>query len=470
MPEHVRVFVSHKSDDFPLADGLRSLIVKSSSGVRVFLSEKGICAGEEWDRKIRRELAQSDLLILLYTDPSKQWDWPLFEAGLYTPLAVGEEAKRKPIVCMHLGKQAPPPLRDVESIRIVPQTLPRDANDSAVSNVLRQNRPLLNRFLRPAFLTGKLTGEPWNEDLGPADLSRMVLFLAGLFGRSAAVRRTPFAPRFVFEYPPDVAVRADRIPAEVTVRAQDGDLSLFGLAGTAISWEELATALEAEEVGTEWAQMLARFMSGAARDRLPRGPIQACLRNPEGKIFRPALDSMERSSDGRNAFFVLFGEQPAPEFWGGPGDAGMVFNVLRLTNRFRDEVLDPCLSRIRRDPNAEVCRRACGQLRERIRLIEEEGERAGLTNAEAFLAAFGDRQLIAEIGRITREWEAFRERIFGEQTIPPAELRHGLEKMLDLNGRFRLLAARRYAELVERGREQEAPRAGEPFAELLPGR
>ena len=78
------VFVSHKSDDKELADLVAEELRKLSPDlIQCWVSGQALTAGVDWDRQIKRQLAQSHLLILLFTTPRHTWDWCLYEVGLF---------------------------------------------------------------------------------------------------------------------------------------------------------------------------------------------------------------------------------------------------------------------------------------------------------------------------------------------------------------------------------------------------
>ena len=43
-----------------------------------------LSAGVDWNRQTKHNLAESHLLVLLFTTPALNWDWCLFEVGLFT--------------------------------------------------------------------------------------------------------------------------------------------------------------------------------------------------------------------------------------------------------------------------------------------------------------------------------------------------------------------------------------------------
>ena len=89
------VFISHKHEDHALAVDVKDAIESLNREViDCFVSDVDITAGMDWRREIRSALARSHMLLLLFTAPSKNWDWCLFETGLYTRFDKAEVQSR----------------------------------------------------------------------------------------------------------------------------------------------------------------------------------------------------------------------------------------------------------------------------------------------------------------------------------------------------------------------------------------
>lgn len=119
--ERFRVFISHKHDDHDAADRLADALGNLSDRIRCFVSGSDLAAGSDWNAEIRSQLLASDLLILLFTEPSKNWDWCLYEAGLFTSL--GDEHS---VVCLYRPQgMAPSPLTTLQGVPAEPVAVGR---------------------------------------------------------------------------------------------------------------------------------------------------------------------------------------------------------------------------------------------------------------------------------------------------------------------------------------------------------
>jgi hypothetical protein len=109
------VFISHKHEDHELAVEVKKVMQGLNPGlIDCFVSGVDITAGMDWRREIRSVLARSHLLVLLFTAPSKTWDWCLFETGLYTRF---DRTDVRSVVCLFSPGEAPPsPLTDLQGV------------------------------------------------------------------------------------------------------------------------------------------------------------------------------------------------------------------------------------------------------------------------------------------------------------------------------------------------------------------
>jgi len=110
------VFVSHKSDDKELADLVAEELHKLSPDlIQCWVSGQALTAGVDWDRQIKRQLAQSHLLILLFTTPRHTWDWCLYEVGLFVRFEAEDVVS---VACLFDPNGLPPaPLNQVQCVR-----------------------------------------------------------------------------------------------------------------------------------------------------------------------------------------------------------------------------------------------------------------------------------------------------------------------------------------------------------------
>jgi hypothetical protein len=112
--DRFRIFISHKHEDHDLALATHHALENLSSSIECFVSGVDIAAGADWKREIRAKLAQSHLLILLFTRPSRTWDWCLYETGLFTRFEAEDVSA---VVCIFSPDSgAPRPLANLQGV------------------------------------------------------------------------------------------------------------------------------------------------------------------------------------------------------------------------------------------------------------------------------------------------------------------------------------------------------------------
>jgi len=112
--EPFRIFISHKHDDHDAAAQLSNVLGNVDEQIKCFVSGSHLIAGTDWNAEIRTQLLDSHLLVLLFTEPSKNWDWCLYEAGLFTSL--GDEHS---VVCLFPPTgESPRPLKSLQGVQV----------------------------------------------------------------------------------------------------------------------------------------------------------------------------------------------------------------------------------------------------------------------------------------------------------------------------------------------------------------
>jgi hypothetical protein len=115
------VFISHKQEDHALAVEVKNILegLARAKLIDCFVSGTDITAGMDWRREIRSVLSKSHLLMLLFTAPSKNWDWCLYETGLYTRFDQAEKNNVSSVVYLYSPGQAlPSPIADLQGVPV----------------------------------------------------------------------------------------------------------------------------------------------------------------------------------------------------------------------------------------------------------------------------------------------------------------------------------------------------------------
>ncbi|MEJ2102171.1 MAG: toll/interleukin-1 receptor domain-containing protein, partial [Desulfobacterales bacterium] len=112
----LKIFISHKGKDREAAEKITdALELYGATNLEITVSER-ISAGVPWASEIYDKLKRADWLLLLYTDPSEEWDWCLFEAGFFAA-TIKDLPKR--LICLHtLDDQPPLPLQEWQAVPV----------------------------------------------------------------------------------------------------------------------------------------------------------------------------------------------------------------------------------------------------------------------------------------------------------------------------------------------------------------
>ncbi len=296
-----RVFISHKHSDGELASVVKEELERLLPGrIEGWVSGEDLVVGGDWNRAIKRRLADSHLLVLLYTRPPDRWEWCLYETGLFTRF---DKADVTGVVCIYDPAGRPPdPITNLQAVK---------ADAAAIGRSLRQ---LLRETWQVSddWRLGPLVDEPDDAAIHAAALAIERAFLAAVNG--ASPRPTAgddvYYPchRVVLDFGEPNGQSWDRIPDDALVaegfpNTSSYTLSLFGVAEgpRARTWGELVAALE-EDV-TAWRDDLDRAFRHALDERL-FPPEQRTFkawdpRADANREFRPMLYRVVRSGPDR---------------------------------------------------------------------------------------------------------------------------------------------------------------------------
>src|SRR4029079_4761907 len=111
--ETFKIFISHKLSDKDLAElVVKELEALGGGRIDCWMSGQDLSAGVDWTRQTKHNLAESHLPVLLFTTPALNWDWCLFEVGLFTHFEAEDVSS---VVCLYDPAGLPPgPLNQVQ--------------------------------------------------------------------------------------------------------------------------------------------------------------------------------------------------------------------------------------------------------------------------------------------------------------------------------------------------------------------
>jgi hypothetical protein len=282
-----RVFISHKHEDHALAVEVKTAMESlNQEFIDCFVSGIDIPAGVDWRREIRTVLAKSHVLVLLFTAPSKNWDWCLYETGLYTRF---DRSEARAVVCLFSpGGIVPSPLADLQGV-------PAEAG---------KVRALLDALCRRTWEVsddwrrGALAPEIADEQVDEATQA-----IVEAFRRSGSSSKYYPCHRLVLSLSEsDDCTRGIPETARVVEGPHDTTgytMSLFDLAGgepAKRTWGEVLRAVDGTEAA--WRRELdSHFLQALDEQLFP--PIEARMRagatsRDQARVYRPILYSIVR--------------------------------------------------------------------------------------------------------------------------------------------------------------------------------
>lgn len=313
----VKIFLSHKNEDEDLAISLRQLLCRyAGNRLKVHLMEE-IPPGNVWLDWIEDNLATSNILLLLYTDPEAKWDWVMHEAGHF---AGQQTPHQRCVICLHHPRTDPP--GPVQQYHNVPANIRR-----------------LKRWLQIFYGTTAsfADGEPINEEHSrdEEELNRQAGEIAALF--EPCKMEEMFIPHHFtlsIEDLSEMASSRDQgdqilIPDTAEVKANDRTLAdIFALGPGEWQWAQLRERVSSRG-DTRWMRELGVAIIEASKRYLDVHLDQTFRAVEGGKIYRPLLYRVDFMEGDAVNFHVLFTKERAPKNVAGSGRLGVMFKLLQ---------------------------------------------------------------------------------------------------------------------------------------------
>jgi len=433
MSEKVNVFISHKSEDEATALRVRDILKGFDDDqnpiIEFHLSEE-IPGGAEWYKWITNQLKLSNILILLFTDPTRNWDWCLYEAGLFD-LMDGDHHRRT--ICLHSSETEPPdPLKHVRAFSA--------------------GKKDIERFLNQLFVETTITGldkpiASWITK-APEKLERAVKDISQLINRTAIECRW-YTKFLVIHVKDPGTIQSGRIPPDAKVEATEKTLELFDKASGQWEWKDLEEKARTRE-DRRWLNELAKATQSICKGDLPE-PMQALFHPLRGTVmYRPILYRVDKLADGSIKFKILFCEDVSWQIREAPAEMQSLLTLLVMTTRFRYELLKKFLDQngklIIKRPADEVCQ----EIRQVILCIETEALSRGLLDKASLVHVFKTEEDRQAASKMFDEWYGIRGKLLDDLTQNNCDsVEQDLNKIAEMSNKGLLMATQRFQELLD---------------------
>jgi hypothetical protein len=422
--ERFCIFVSHKHEDHGLALTVRDALHALGGGkIECFVSGVDISAGADWNREIKARLARSHLLVLLFTSPSENWDWCLYEAGLFARFDADEVSA---IACLHNADSgAPRPLANLQSVAAEQEPVER-----FIGLMCHKTWCISDDWRR-----GPLAPEVTDDQIASAAAA-----IVSRFPRLTFAERSHYACHRVVldlrdcDRPGSIIPESARV-VEGPAATSGFTLSLFNRADgrRTLTWRDLLEAVDGTDA--EWRHQLDRRFAAALDEQLFT-PISATMRawnhgRPEQGIFKPVLYRIVRAP-------AVDGDDPR----GRPIEVTIIFDPL-LDAGSSGAYAGTVQSRAERGIDV------FSDIREAVRAVYEDADRFGMFEERALRRVYGEMFERDGIAAMGAEWEDGLARLdaaLGDRDAAGTEAE--LARLAELNRRFSMCSTERYLELL----------------------
>ena len=426
---NVSIFVSHHTATHHAAAArIKELLESRAERLAVRICE-AFTPGDPWQDDIVTGIGQAQILLVLV--PQADTAWIDKEIELFKKKCQGRIVVLKPPFF---------PMPNLASELQIVQASPQNVHQF---------------FLELLFHKPDLAGQALNCNVPHEDLERDAAEIADALVGIVDVESQSFSETLVVQ---TAGCNAETGWANASITAPEGCPNILDWTLTNFTWSALSKRAELDRgKGTFWVQEMEDVMSDVSQQSVPRIMSSTFRGRGEasGRIFRPHLDRVDRVDDIPVRFYFVFPEVLVPELVRGPGEIGIVANLLHLASRVRWEVLDPfllnrCLSTDAL-PSGDIERRKLiGGVERSLRVIEEEAERHNIVTD-------GIRLFEGEHANVILNMFAHREQI--KTAIADAINKNDFESLikelicaLDFNTQAMQILAEKFLDLVSKDR------------------
>lgn len=325
--DKINVFFSYKKKDESAANAIVDVLRIKSAGKVIITYQAEFTeeiVGGLWRANIREAVNNANWFILLLPDPSDDWDWCLFETGLFE--AQFTSADR--LICLHHPDIKIP--NPIEGYHAVSATIPEV--EKLLEMVFLKNNPVHGM-------------EALNKRMPQQEISMIAREIVD------AIRPLQtFLVRQIYEpwielkinNPADLQNKDDLDQAFLN-EANTEALSLFDFLQKPLTLGELRSGLPEDKGDDRWREELFHVIRKIAKGR-KFSPVQAVFQTKDNRQFRPVACAVDRvgSDDGPIAVFhITFTEDVVTvDVSSTPKDISVLASYLRFAYRFRWEVLE----------------------------------------------------------------------------------------------------------------------------------
>jgi hypothetical protein len=431
LANRVKVFFSYKFVDTKAATTVVDELLKYAGGkLEVTIAENfKQLVGTDYAKAIRKAISEAHWFILLLPDPAVDWDWCLFETGMFRRGMLSDKVEK--LICLHhptIGNPHPPQISEFQAV---------SADTISVKEFLQQV------FINPNPVPGM---DAINPDLKDQTITEIAEKIVSAI--SPPVKREYLGHSISIALAqPKTLENLDQLKQAKILTCSDDTCKIFGMRTKPNTWAELTSTVSDTDTDTRWQCELRSVIFEAANGRTFT-PIQATFQAYEStKVYRPVLRALDRTVDGTIKVFHI-------EFVEEVGDFGMGYiplrvralvTMLKMVYRFRWEVLE-------KYENKSLDVKDVTNLSDTLQRIETEAMSRGVLNPQLVCTNFDDNTAVKLMDLFTQWIDISNESKTGELDIALQEkdarkTQAIIPKLAELNRRIMELSATRLEEI-----------------------
>ncbi|MEW8337408.1 MAG: hypothetical protein AB2602_06365 [Candidatus Thiodiazotropha sp.] len=428
----INVFFSYKAKDEKTAKSVVDILRKKSADKLAITYQAEFTeniSGKPWRDKITTEICKANWFILLLPDPSDDWDWCLFETGIFE----GQQSSADRLICLHHPEIAvPDPIEGYHAVA---------ARPSEVEKFLRMV------FINKDPLYGLDPVNPSLEENLPEIANRIVEAISPPRKNLFKQPLMPWVEICVED--PHSMTRIEDLNRAVIRYANKDALDIFDFLDQPDRWGDLVDVIEKCTNDSRWQNELFHVIRKIGSGRRFE-PIQAVFNTASDKIYKPVVCAIDRlGRKGKiDSFQIGFIEEVgAINTAEIPLELSALATTLRYAFRFRWEILEK-FAPLDLDDEDIIA------LDNTLQRIEHDAESRGVSDEESLKSLFPSKQETDEISQMYRVWYRLRnQQGTGELDIAirdrdAEKVKVILNELTPMNRRFLNMTAERFGSLV----------------------
>jgi len=444
----LKIFFSHKAKDTTIAQNIKDELEFAGAGrLEIFLSQS-INFGEDWLSTIKEELHSSDWLIPLYTDPSDNWEWCLYESG-YFDGKKDEGPDNNRLICLHSEHVIPPAaLNCYQNVKTTKEKIEKLLKEIygkpprvGVSEI---NPPLAENPERLSELSNEIINsinviDPRSEKETLSDYIFINL-------KQSELKELE---------------KNNTVPDTSLIESNAKSMALFGLTKKSCTWEKLTAKLKENNPNLLFS--LNEAISIANKGDTVESSLPTFRPNNQKTPYRPVLYQIDKMPDRSRRFKVIF--TPIYDYdYSNPGfNLGKIVTLLKMCRMFRWGVITKFINKLNalekcNPEEAETKVEIANSLRKlwnEVLKVENSACLEGFEGEDSIIRLFETQERRDKIKTQFRAWNELRKALMDATTIKDDAMDietmkekatnalDALEKCKELNKDFMVMAAKK---------------------------